>query len=1213
MIFGGTLGGKANGDQRMINRRGIKWLVGLAASLLLVFLALALALPRFIDSEAMKEKARAFVSRQAPGAIGIEKMEVSWFPRPAIVVRGATVSIPDNLDGTVQSIRAYPSVRALMVGRIVVSRLVLERPAVTARWAARPEEPLDLEDIEKTLRAVLAIGAAAAPPLVIRIDDGSAMLRIGNRAAVEIKDLHARLVAGPRELSIAAAASSNISDRIRVEVRISGENLVTEGTVAIEHLRLRNAMASLLSQPIEHIEDGDVSLNLALRSMGTRTINVQVDAPQPSVVLARGGDRVAIKAHRAKGAVAYEKGSIRATLEQLDLVSPRLSVSGEMSLDQQSSGVRMRLEGRQIDVSGVRDAALKIAGHSGAVAGVFHTLRGGTIPEMKLEGSGPSLADAMRAKNIRMTGQLREGKLFVPGAALDLNDVDGAVVISGGILEANEFRASLGGIKGRDGKLKLGLEGENAPFRLDIEAQADAAELRALLLRFVKDDELKGELLKIHDVEGEVSGRLSLGENLDALAPSVTVSETRVSASYDRIPQRIAVKEGRFKYHDGTITVAGLRGTIGRSSVSGITAAGRNDATRHIEISSGSVSLDLEEARALLLSFEQSRTHVAAVRAATGKVDISSLFLGGPLLSPNRWAFKSAGTLRDVAVTHADLPGPISIARGKFEATEARITLSGAALDMLDASLVASGVLDHSSGEPMKAEASGEGAAGEQMIRWLSRQFEMPQDVMLRSPVKISGGRIDWRAGGDVALRGKVTVGGGPQVSVDATRTPEGVVVRDLTVEDGARRAHMTLRLANDNLDVSFKGSIDRQMLDHMFVAFPVEGDSLQGDIQMSAALSPPLRMSARGQLEGTNLLVPWDQAKILVERVRLEASGESVLIRSADLRWHNSRLAVSGNVVPGNEAVRVDLDVTADRLDWDELSRSFGHDGAIAWLPPVRGVVRLKADSVVFEAFSLNGFQMTAAIGPSGAGADIDQGTVCGINATGRVDVAAKEIRLDIRFAAREADLEPASVCLTNRKSDIKGTYTLRARLTGGGDAQHLLQSLKGEFEVTARDGEFVRSASVDRTFDYLNATGDFKVAFPDLAKSAFPYRSVSAKGRIDGAKILDGEFVIQASPLTLTAQGGIDVERKHIDLKALVSVSMPGSQVIRHIPLIGGILRESLVGIPIRITGSLDRPDVTYLSPADVGAELLNVPLRILGAPLDAMRLFTPSGKPR
>ena len=45
------------------------------------------------------------------------------------------------------------------------------------------------------------------------------------------------------------------------------------------------------------------------------------------------------------------------------------------------------------------------------------------------------------------------------------------------------------------------------------------------------------------------------------------------------------------------------------------------------------------------------------------------------------------------------------------------------------------------------------------------------------------------------------------------------------------------------------------------------------------------------------------------------------------------------------------------------------------------------------------------------------------------------------------------------------------------------------------------------------------------------------------------------------------------------------------------------------MRITGSLEHPDVTYLSPADVGAELVNIPMRILGLPFEAIRLFTPS----
>jgi hypothetical protein len=79
------------------------------------------------------------------------------------------------------------------------------------------------------------------------------------------------------------------------------------------------------------------------------------------------------------------------------------------------------------------------------------------------------------------------------------------------------------------------------------------------------------------------------------------------------------------------------------------------------------------------------------------------------------------------------------------------------------------------------------------------------------------------------------------------------------------------------------------------------------------------------------------------------------------------------------------------------------------------------------------------------------------------------------------------------------------------------------------------------------------------------------------------------------------------------LVSVALPANQVIKRIPVVGAIVGGSLVGIPLRVSGPLERPAVNYLSPADVGTELLSLPIRILGMPLEAIRLFVPSGENR
>jgi hypothetical protein len=254
----------------------------------------------------------------------------------------------------------------------------------------------------------------------------------------------------------------------------------------------------------------------------------------------------------------------------------------------------------------------------------------------------------------------------------------------------------------------------------------------------------------------------------------------------------------------------------------------------------------------------------------------------------------------------------------------------------------------------------------------------------------------------------------------------------------------------------------------------------------------------------------------------------------------------------------------------------------------------------------------MTAVIGPPGIKANVARAVACGIEIAGSVDVARNEIGLDLRLAATEAELEPATACLTNRQNDVKGTYSLKARVRGQGDRDHLLRALKGDFDLNARDGEFIRSPGIDATFDYLNATGDFRVAFPDLDRETFPYRFVRIRGRIEGEILVGDEINIQSSVLNVSGQGEVDLGRQQIDARGLIAVLKPVEEVISRIPLVGPLFGGSLVGIPVRVSGSLERPEVQYLSPADVGTELLNIPMRILGIPTEAIRLFTPTDKP-
>jgi hypothetical protein len=112
-----------------------------------------------------------------------------------------------------------------------------------------------------------------------------------------------------------------------------------------------------------------------------------------------------------------------------------------------------------------------------------------------------------------------------------------------------------------------------------------------------------------------------------------------------------------------------------------------------------------------------------------------------------------------------------------------------------------------------------------------------------------------------------------------------------------------------------------------------------------------------------------------------------------------------------------------------------------------------------------------------------------------------------------------------------------------------------------------------------------------------------------VEGTTLVNDEVTLRSSLYAIAGTGRVDVGDRQVDARGLITVLLPGNRLIRRIPIFGSLLTGSIVGIPIRITGTLDRPNVTYLSPTDVGAELLHIPMRILGLPLNAIKLFTPN----
>ena len=659
----------------MNKSRVITWVALLSGTFLVALIALVLLLPMIVDSEAVKAKARAFLSERTNGLARIEKIDLFWFPRPGVVIRDAAISIDKKIEGNIQRLTLYPSIRHMLTGRLAFSSVTADGAAWIVRLPARNDEPFDLDELEEAVRSVVKNLGLVVPGMNLRVRRGMADISRAGGPALRITDIDVNLGVTLGKLALTMSAGANFADRIRIAGEIEPDNLASEAQLSVENLGARKAFEFFSPGSVGWVDDGALTLSVKLRGKGLKTFRAEIAGSLPSLTLARGARKALIAAKDFKAIVTGDEKVFRVAIEALPLVSPPVKLAGELIFHRPSSWFSVMLTGRDLDVGMIRKSALLLADDNTGVHDLFLYLQGGAIAEVRVDARGRSIAEALASKQSVMTADLRGVKIFIPGRDLDLINVAGAMIVSAGVLECKKCSANLGKAKGRDGTLRVGLSGANRPFHLDIKVETEARELQALLLQHVNDQAFRKQVSRFRDVAGSLSGRLVLGETVDAISAKVSAVPSALTASYDPVPYSISLSGGLLSYDNGKIEAENLIGAIGRSSFSGLIGSVRADGTGQVNIKSARLQLDLEQTELLIRKVETIHAKLGPGSSAIGKIDFASITLAGPLTDPSRWDFIGKGKVTGILVKHGLLPGPVAINQGTFDATHEKTHL----------------------------------------------------------------------------------------------------------------------------------------------------------------------------------------------------------------------------------------------------------------------------------------------------------------------------------------------------------------------------------------------------------------------------------------------------------------------------------------------------------------------------------------------------------
>jgi hypothetical protein len=1204
----------------MNRRRKIFLLVaGFTGLVLAFFVVLYFSFAQLINSESIREKINAYLTEKAGASVRYGNSEYHLFPFPELTFHKVNISIPDKAEGSISALRVYPDLWSFIRGRVRFSKAGLEAPHFTYKISEETEK-LTLKDIEEKVRSVVRYLASTTPGLHIAIRDGKLDLIMEDKTAYSFDLIQSQIRASEKAVDIKLTSRSSLWDNLSISSSIKEDGLKSTGSIRLKHLRPDALISRISKETAGQLGVPDADLVAKFAASGLTAINASIESSVPELVVTRGKKRGTVVETKILSDIKIEPETLSISIKEAKVGRPALILSGLYTLDRNSGVMTVGIEGKSIAVASLRKSALEIWPDIPLIRSIFTIVQGGEIPDLHFQTTGKSLDELGWTKNIRIAGKMRAGVIYIESRDLTFQNVAGDVIISRGILEGSNVVASLGNHRVSGGKLRVGLKGDDAPFHLDTWVKADAEQLPALLTHkhLLKSEAVLHEVERVHDVTGSAEGRLVLGERLDSIHVKIAVDKMNIAGRYEPLPFPLAVTAGKFFLDENTLGLEDSAGSIGGSAFSGLTARVGLDVPYDLEVTRGRLSISADEIFPWITSFKDIRPVLKDVASLKGTVSVSSINLRGPLYKPNEWKFHADGEAKELTLDASFLPGKAEKMSGTFAVTENELAMKNMQSKIIDSLISVTGSVREFPSDIRSIDFALQGEIGPKVSAWAAGLAHLPPKMKVRAPFSLKDAILSIEKERSTTFSGGLLFGQGTEVSFNVTKTPDSLTVRDLKIKDRGRSFEASVVLTGEAIDASFKGTLTPRALNAVFEEGIYSDASLEGDFRTHIVFEHPRQSTAGGRFKGENIHLPWDRDIPLVLRhIKLEAKEQGVAIDTAELSAGEMMFRVKGTLASLPEWFALDLDVSSGGIDWETLEKMLrGKERrALKEKPgflkdlPLRGSLKLRSDYFRYRQFKWEPLYADLTFDGKTLLIAAKKAALCGISTTGTVGVTEQGLKIDIALSAKGLAFEPTVLCLTDKRADFTGTFQMEGRLRGEGKIGEIAGRLDGSFVLTAKDGKILRAKSLDRTLDLLNESENFKGQFPDLDREIISYSDLTIHGAVREHRVRIEEGVLEASHMGIMARGYIDLANETVDLNAFVSPFKTVRRIVRKIPVLGHVIGGSLVSVPVKISGNLKDPQITFLSLSAIGSETLGIIERIFKLPITLVEPIFPA----
>ena len=1235
------------------------WLV---KSLLVVIFLIVIVIvftPRLINLEMVKDNIKNKISTDIGGRMTYRKLKLSYFPRPHVVIQKAQISIPDSLTINIEWIRVYPKILPLLKGSLELAVVLLDYadcsmklPQIKDAAVRQPEAVSSFDDLIRAFtKAARDLPQIELPDLNLRIKNGRLNLVDPVENIFMLREVQAVYVGGKDTVDFSIKCRSNLWEQVNINGSLDPSEFKGAGHVNLSRFRPQTLIAYLFPNSAIRVNETRANVNIDFASAEAGKIKADVSAVIPNLELLHNAEKLVIKGGRIKGTLEVDKETLRASLTEFAVDDPKLNLAGTLTYDENLQDLNLSLEAYQIDADSVRQAALKLAGQSQIIQTLFYVIRGGHVPWMTVRVRGRTIADFGNMDNLVIEGRMTQGKLFIPGAALDLVDVFGDARIAGGVLYGEKLHARFGESHGEGGTITLGFNNNLEPFHLDIGVKADLSQLPPVLSRIIHDKNFVDELARVKVLEGTATGTLILGDNLSNLGARVTVSEANLAAHYNRIPYPIKLVGGHFFYEGSRIAVQDFSADIGESSFAQISTTLDWSEAPTLEADTRQSNVDIGQLYSWLISFDALKKNLRDFSSIKGNIAAQNLKIKGPMFSPQRWHFQTGATINKLRLTSPKLSADLLIKRGQFAWQGSRIKFAG-----VEAAMGKSSVAEISGNATWKKKLMVSAQSGVSIIYpedmysllYPSKSFSKALNRFKPLEGNLAFKRIEYK--GPFSGRPQ------QQIKFSAEFQEFGLISTKLPGPLQVKSGHISWH--NNRLSLNdINATMGKSHFSQLAATFDIVGkapfklgcksarlfaseiypfltsfEQFQPDLKAFAATKGTLVLSNVDLQGPINAPAQWRMAmnaaiqSLAINSEALESpmtinsgsfdvssenSGKivrkNIHVKTTELIWGDNYLILTGQINLSKQDRLLEMNVNADGITWNQIDTllkyisrkkapSEQRRGKTNW----QGTIHVKSDSFIWDTHTVRPLEAEITFKPQNVVVAVHKADNCGISFRGLLNWSDQALDLYFEPTASNNELVSTLSCITDQKDLATGTFSLNGEILAKAKPEAITRSLTGKLAFSATEGRIYRFGLLAKLLAILNVTEIYRGEIPDLIGDGFAYRSMSANAKLQGGKIIMEECSIDGVSMGIACEGEIDLVDQMVDLLILVAPFKTVDRIVEILPLIGNVLGGKLISIPFKAKGHLNDPAVYALPPTAVGSGILGILERTLKLPI-------------